>query len=88
MENYRTKVELNLPKEDVLFMSPFGDKMPWSFSIQMGQKAVEIESVNDVFKMQPAGIWLDDVSLSPLSAGITKKDHLRVISVGLGIKIK
>lgn len=54
----------------------------------MGHEAVEIESVNDVFKMQSGGIWLDNVSLSPLIAGVTLWDHLKGISVGLGTRSK
>lgn len=38
--------------------------------------------------MQSEGIWLDNVSPSPLIAGVTLRDHLRVISVGLGTRSK
>lgn len=54
----------------------------------MGHKAVEIESVDDVHKMQSGGIWLDSGSLSPLIAGVTLWNSLRVISFGQRTKSK
>lgn len=54
----------------------------------MGQKAVEIESVNDAFKMQSGLILLDSLFLSVLIAGVILWDHIRVISVGLGTRGK
>lgn len=54
----------------------------------MGQKAVEIESVNDAFKMPSGLILLDSLFLSLLIAGVILWDHIRVISVGLGTRGK
>lgn len=54
----------------------------------MGQKAVEIESVNDVFKMQSGLILLDSLFLFLLIVGVILWDHIRVISVGLGTRSK